>query len=113
MPDSGAAAEDPNKWHVAGIVVTVKSTGKTGTIKSVGDSDCQVQLTGGDETTVAKDDLKFVTPEKRDRVVILAGEFKGQVGNLASITGSDGIVKLENYEITVVDMKSLAKAAAV
>jgi hypothetical protein len=97
-------------------MVVVKSSGKSGSIKSVGDSDCVVQV-GGELLTVAKDALKPVVPEKRDRVYILSGEYKGRAGSLTSITasasktGSDGIVKLDNLDITVVDMGSIAKAA--
>jgi len=44
---------------------------------------------------------------KRDRVCITSGDFVGKRGLLVGIDGSDGIVKLDDLDIKILELKSL------
>ena len=52
--------------------------------------------------------LRPVVPKKKEKVKIVAGEFKGLVGELINIDGADGIVKMVDLDIQIVDMNDLA-----
>lgn len=67
----------------------------------------------GDIVTVLPTELEVIRPKKSDRIKIMNGTFRGFVGKLIGIDGSDGIVKLDDtYEVKILDMVILAKLAA-
>lgn len=67
--------------------------------------DGQVQSTNGA-------DLMPVPPAKNDRLVIIAGENKGETGTCLGLDGTDGIIKMETtLDINIIEMSSLAKLA--
>jgi transcription elongation factor SPT5 len=66
------------------------------------DVDGQVQSVNGT-------DIMPVAPARNDRLVIIAGENKGQTGTLLGLDGTDGIVKMESLDINIIEMSSLAK----
>lgn len=80
------------------------------------DGTCRVALGSsgnGDIVTVLPTELEVIRPKKSDRIKIMNGTFRGFVGKLIGIDGSDGIVKLDDtYEVKILDMVILAKLAA-
>lgn len=64
----------------------------------------------GDTVLVHPSELEIVAPKKSDRVKIVGGQYRGCVGKLFGIDGSDGIVKIEdNLEVKILDLALLAK----
>jgi hypothetical protein len=46
-------------------------------------------------------------PRKRDRILIISNDMAGLSGTLIGIDGTDGIVKLDDMDIRIVNMDSL------
>lgn len=85
-------------------------SGKKGVIKTIEDDSCGVELLDSKEiVSIPKDSLSLVVPEKRDKVIILKGEYKDETGYVLGIDNTDGIVKLSHLDIRVLDMSNLAK----
>jgi transcription elongation factor SPT5 len=60
--------------------------------------------------TVLPNELELIMPKKSDMIKILSGNFRGFMGELIGIDGSDGIVKLDDTdELKILDMLILAK----
>ena len=71
-----------------------------------------LQLPTGETIRIPDSHLKAVIPEKKDRFKIISGENRGKSGNLLSIDGHEGVVKIdENDEILMMNLDSLAKIA--
>ena len=51
-------------------------------------------------------------PGKKDKLVIKSGELKGQVGQLIGIDGSNGIIKMPDAGIKIVDLTTCAKVVS-
>uniref|UniRef100_R7W517 Putative transcription elongation factor SPT5-1-like protein n=1 Tax=Aegilops tauschii TaxID=37682 RepID=R7W517_AEGTA len=106
-------------WALPDVLVNVLAAGDEGpgVVREVlGDGTCRVALGSsgnGDIVTVLPSELEVIRPKKSDRIKIMNGTFRGFVGKLIGIDGSDGIVKLDDtYEVKILDMVILAKLAA-
>ncbi|VAI71887.1 unnamed protein product [Triticum turgidum subsp. durum] len=106
-------------WALPDVLVNVLAAGDEGpgVVREVlGDGTCRVALGSsgnGDIVTVLPTELEVIRPKKSDRIKIMNGTFRGFVGKLIGIDGSDGIVKLDDtYEVKILDMVILAKLAA-
>lgn len=53
--------------------------------------------------------LQPTAPAKNDRLMIIAGENKGQTGTLLGLDGTDGIVKMDSLDINIIEMSSLCR----
>lgn len=54
--------------------------------------------------------LEVVRPSKRERLLIITGEWRGATGTLIGIDGADGIVKMsENSDIKILALEECAK----
>lgn len=113
-------AEKLNEWHMPLIEITITSgphKDKNGIITTVNDDACEVKLLENDEVvTVQKSALSLVVPEKKDKVIIVVGELRGETGvilgldsNASDSEATYGIVKLSNLDIKVLDMSYVAK----
>ena len=65
---------------------------------------------------VAHSEVEHVQPGKKDKLVIIKGELKGNTGVLIGIDGLDGIVKMQNTgadttPIKILDLQCCAKLA--
>lgn len=63
------------------------------------------------ETTVSGDNLEPVKPEKKDTVIIVRGQNRHQIGKLIGIDAPDGIVNINESEISILKLDTLARAA--
>ena len=92
-------------------VVGGDAAGGRGTIVEISPDDSyQVQLEGGAKRTrVTRAQLEVVRPAKKDKVLIVRGEHKGTRGVLIGIDGQDGIVKMQNSDIKILDLDLVAK----
>ncbi|VAI84094.1 unnamed protein product [Triticum turgidum subsp. durum] len=111
--------EGEGNWALPDVLVNVLAAGDEGpgVVREVlGDGTCRVALGSsgnGDIVTVLPTELEVIRPKKSDRIKIMNGTFRGFVGKLIGIDGSDGIVKLDDtYEVKILDMVILAKLAA-
>ena len=97
--------------HVVVSVVGGDAAGGRGTIVEISPDDSyQVQLEGGAKRTrVTRAQLEVVRPAKKDKVLIVRGEHKGTRGVLIGIDGQDGIVKMQNSDIKILDLDLVAK----
>lgn len=81
-------------------------------IKTVQGSSALIELTTGVTLNVSEQFLKPVIPQKRDTFKVLQGEDRGRIGNLLSIDGHEGVVKIDgNDEILMMNLDALAKIA--
>lgn len=58
------------------------------------------------ETTISGDTLVPVKPEKKDTVIIIRGQGRQQQGKLIGIDAPDGIVNINESEITILKFVS-------
>ncbi|XP_013675605.3 putative transcription elongation factor SPT5 homolog 1 [Brassica napus] len=107
---------DAEAWFMPDILVDIHKVGKDsdlGVIRDVSDGTCKVSLgsSGEGDTIVAlPSELEIVPPRKNDRVKIVGGQFRGSIGKLIGIDGSDGIVKIEdNLDVKILDLAILTK----
>jgi len=109
-----------NDWHSEDVEVTIldghddaQYRGKICVIKTVSGPTCSVWIQSTDQTiTVGCDNLKPVQPQKNHKVTldqlipdqshdwliqvkVLQGDDVGQTGELISIDGNDGIVRMD------------------
>lgn len=105
------------RCFVPGAEVVLKAGGAHARVAEVRSNTCMVQMLPdkGSALELPLEQIAPVVPQKRDRVVILGGQFKGSFGELIGIDAStDGIVRLEEKEkdIKILEMSQLCKAAA-
>ncbi|KAK9820946.1 hypothetical protein WJX81_001276 [Elliptochloris bilobata] len=119
MP-SGDEGQDWALWQ--GVVVQLPSGG-LGVVQAAGADglctiaaaeaapDGQLSVPPGARTIVqASAELARVPPAKKDAIKILAGEQRGQTGQLLGVDHSDGIVKLDaNLDIKILALEHLAR----
>ncbi|KAL6605991.1 hypothetical protein ACP70R_041644 [Stipagrostis hirtigluma subsp. patula] len=110
--------EGDGNWLLPDVLVNVLRAGDDGpgVVREVlADGSCRVALGSsgnGDVVTVLPNELEVIRPKKGDRIKIMNGAFRGFLGKLIGIDGSDGIVKLDDtYEVKILDMVILAKLA--
>eukprot|EP01126_Amoeba_proteus_P039966 TRINITY_DN4238_c0_g3_i1.p1 TRINITY_DN4238_c0_g3~~TRINITY_DN4238_c0_g3_i1.p1 ORF type:complete len:1026 (-),score=270.26 TRINITY_DN4238_c0_g3_i1:108-3185(-) len=63
------------------------------------------------DVTVAGNVLLAVKPEKHDRVVLIKGANRHQVGKLIGVDAPDGIVNINEAEISILKLDGLARVA--
>lgn len=68
-----------------------------------------VALSNGTTRYYAESELEPVTPQLKDNVVILRGDFKDMTGILEVLNGDDAVVQFEDENIQVVPLKDLGK----
>ncbi|CAA7019681.1 unnamed protein product [Microthlaspi erraticum] len=107
---------DAEAWFMPDILVEIHKAGEesnVGVIRDVSDGTCKVSLGSsgeGDTIMAIPSELEIVPPRKNDRVKIVGGQFRGSIGKLIGIDGSDGIVKIEdNLDVKILDLAILAK----
>ncbi|CAN6860414.1 unnamed protein product [Brassica oleracea] len=106
---------DAEAWFMPDILVDIHKVGEDsdlGVIRDVSDGTCKVSLGSGEGDTIMAlpSELEIVPPRKNDRVKIVGGQFRGSIGKLIGIDGSDGIVKIEdNLDVKILDLAILAK----
>uniref|UniRef100_A0A1J3JKM7 Transcription elongation factor SPT5 n=1 Tax=Noccaea caerulescens TaxID=107243 RepID=A0A1J3JKM7_NOCCA len=107
---------DAEAWFMPDILVDIHKAGEdsdVGVIRDVSDGTCKVSLGSsgeGDTIMAIPSELEIVPPRKNDRVKIVGGQFRGSIGKLIGIDGSDGIVKIEdNLDVKILDLAILAK----
>ncbi|KAG2330161.1 hypothetical protein Bca52824_001341 [Brassica carinata] len=107
---------DAEAWFMPDILVDIHKAGEDsdlGVIRDVSDGTCKVSLGSsgeGDTIMALPSELEIVPPRKNDRVKIVGGQFRGSIGKLIGIDGSDGIVKIEdNLDVKILDLAILAK----
>eukprot|EP00245_Coleochaete_scutata_P016187 TRINITY_DN746_c0_g2_i1.p1 TRINITY_DN746_c0_g2~~TRINITY_DN746_c0_g2_i1.p1 ORF type:complete len:1066 (+),score=270.70 TRINITY_DN746_c0_g2_i1:65-3262(+) len=104
-------------WGLPDVVVKVRKPNEAeslGVIKEVLlDGICKVALGAegeGNVVTASHGELELVVPVKGNKIKIMTGENRGEVGKLVGVDGSDGIVKTASLDIKILDMSSLGKA---
>lgn len=120
VPSSSSTSLRAN-WITTNIEVVVQSNrrfasggsdGHHGVIKSIDGVRAQIYLDSGESVLVPEEFLVPVVPQKKESFKVLSGEERGKIGNLLSIDGHEGVVKLEGVEdILMMDMNTLAKYA--
>ncbi|KAF3506052.1 hypothetical protein F2Q69_00002575 [Brassica cretica] len=107
---------DAEAWFMPDILVEIHKVGEdsdVGVIRDVSDGTCKVSLGSsgeGDTIMALPGELEIVPPRKNDRVKIVGGQYRGSIGKLIGIDGSDGIVKIEdNLDVKILDLAILAK----
>ena len=68
-----------------------------------------VKLFNGETAVIPLQFLETVPPQRRDRVKIIGGENKNEIGLFLSTTTQDAVVKLPSSELKVIPMKWIAK----
>jgi len=107
-----------NDWHSEDVEVEILSShenaeyrGKICVIKTVSGPTCSVWIISADQTiSVGCEDLKPVQPQKNHKVKVLHGDDIGQTGELISIDGNDGIVRMDqDKQLKILQLKFLGK----
>jgi len=100
--------EDSNWWMPH---IEVEYNGKIGIISSVYSNECEVNWNDGATSTIEGSLLKPVVPRKKDKVIIIRGNAKGQKGELlqALVEQNEGIVKLDDLEHEVAPLSNIAR----
>lgn len=105
------------EWQTTDIEVTIKDThgddgltGQTGYIRGISGGMCSVFLWKEDRVvTIMGEHLEPVVPKPKDRVKVIMGEDREACGKLLSIDREEGVVKLDNKEITLLQLRHLCK----
>ncbi|XP_030525153.1 putative transcription elongation factor SPT5 homolog 1 [Rhodamnia argentea] len=109
--------ENEGPWFMPEILVNVSRSGEEsiGVIREVlPDGSCRVALgpSGNGETvTLLPNEMEMVVPRKSDKIKIVGGQLRGRNGKLMGVDGDDGIVKLDNLDVKILDLGILAKLA--
>lgn len=84
-------------------IVTVNRNSRRCLISMLNDSSVKVDI--------PFDTIEAVRPNKKDRVKIILGEYRGELGSLIGVDSHDGIVKLKNdvSGFKILGMNSVAK----
>jgi len=100
---------DESIWISAGLEVYDDNRRK-GVIREVNGETCIVLIEGRDgSSTYHYSSLEPVRPSMGDRLRVIEGDHKGEIGSLISTSGADAIVRTENGEVAVLVMDSLCK----
>ncbi|CAG8441162.1 6968_t:CDS:10 [Diversispora eburnea] len=116
---------NPNEWLTLDIQVRIipdKTTGtsfengqydnRTGVISSLeSQTTCIVNLDDSQEQCfIDQQFLVPVPPQKKEKIKMIAGDFKGQLGILVGVDGFDGVVKVKGgKDFKIVNMSMMAK----
>lgn len=107
-----------NDWHAEDIEVTIQDShdesshrGKMAVIKTISGPTCSVWIPATDQTiSVGIDNMTPVQPLKNHKVKVLHGDDIGHTGELISIDGNDGIVRMDqDKQLKILQLKFLGK----
>ena len=77
---------------------------RRGVVLSVAHRVARLQFeSGGDVVQMEVDNLAPVKPAKNDRIYVIRGDHKGEIGMLLNIEGQDGIVRTPEWNILSID----------
>ena len=106
-------------WHTDNIIVKILDNcedenlrGKEGVIRSVvGSNLCNVYVQELEKVvSVASIALAPVAPVKDDKIKVISGEDRENIGTLISIDGYDGIVRMEqDKQLKILNLRLLGK----
>jgi len=102
----GGSSGGVGTWRISGVDVA-RNGERLGTLLSVDDEKAHVRRTDGTDISVNVAELAPSAPRKRDRILIISNDMAGLSGTLIGIDGTDGIVKLDDMDIRIVNMHSL------
>jgi len=112
MPFTAGTAFSPvlQDWVVPGLEVVVNNN-LSGIVNTVDANGMATITTKSGEImeNVLVQELQPAVPVKNERLMIIAGENKGQSGALLGLDGSDGIVKMDSLDINIIEMSSLCR----
>ncbi|GBM05915.1 Transcription elongation factor SPT5 [Araneus ventricosus] len=105
------------EWQTIDIEVKIKSScgddrlsGQTGIITGMTGGMCSVFLPQEDRViNILGEHLEPVLPKPGDDIKIIIGPDREETGTLLSIDGSDGVVKLDNNNYRMLNLKFLCK----
>ncbi|CAG8748881.1 16470_t:CDS:10 [Gigaspora margarita] len=102
VPDSRTSSSHANGQHDnrVGVIIRLESP-----------TTCFVELDDTKEHCfVEQRYLKPVLPQKKERIKMIGGEHKGQLGMLVGVDGADGVVKVKGgKDFKIVNMTMMAK----
>ncbi|KAL0271372.1 UNVERIFIED_CONTAM: hypothetical protein PYX00_008479 [Menopon gallinae] len=114
----GAGLDTPlQDWHTTDIEVRIRDThddpglsGQTGIIRSISGGMCSVYLPDEDRVVnIEGDHLEPVIPQRGDQVKVIIGEYREAVGQLLSIDNQEGVVKLHQDQVQMLQLRYLCK----
>jgi transcription elongation factor SPT5 len=83
---------------------------QTGIIRNISGGMCTLFLPEEDKViSVASEHLEPVLPDKGDRVKVIIGDEREFTGNLLSIDGLEGVVKLDRGNLSMCPLNYLCK----
>lgn len=114
----GAGLEQSaSDWITTEIEVRIREShgdddfvNQAGVIRNISGGMCTLFIPDQDKViSVASEHLEPICPEKGDRVKVIAGEDREFTGNLLSIDGCEGVVKLDRGNLNMFQMNLLCK----
>lgn len=116
-PGAGLDVLPMTDWHTVDIEVRIRDShddpglvGQNGIIRSVSGAMCSVFLPEEDRTVnIMSDHLDPVRPERGDAFKVIIGEERELTGELLSIDSIEGVVKIQDDDITLLPLKYLCK----
>lgn len=114
----GAGLDTPfQDWLTTDIEVRIRDThddpglsGQRGVIRNITGGTCSVYLPEEERVVnIMGDHLEPVVPQKGDQVKIIAGEFREAVGHLLSIDNQDVVVKLNEDQVQMLQLRFVCK----
>ncbi|XP_067948038.1 transcription elongation factor SPT5-like [Watersipora subatra] len=107
------------EWVSADLMVKISAhykdstlADKQGQIKNISNNVCNVYVEDVDRViSITSDNLEPITPEKSDKVKVIVGEKRDTVGTLISIDGVDGVLKTDQGDINILQIRTLCKMA--
>ncbi|XP_074659963.1 transcription elongation factor SPT5-like isoform X2 [Tubulanus polymorphus] len=105
------------EWQTTDILVKIRETHdepklifQQGVIRSVNGGMCSLYLAEESRVVnVASEHLEPVRPRAGDKVKVLFGEERESTGNLLSIDGAEGVVKTDQGNLKLLNLKNLCK----
>lgn len=104
-------------WQTTDIEVRIRDThddpglsGQTGIIRSITGGTCSVYLPDEERVVnIVGDHLEPVIPQRGDQVKVIIGENREAVGQLLSIDNQEGVVKLNQDQVQMLQLRFLCK----
>ncbi len=97
-------------WLLPDILVKIDKTSEICVVKSVSNARATLITPSQTEIILLQSQMLPVPPSKKDSFKVIRGEYRGKLGQLLSIDGDVGVVKLEgNDEIIMMNLDSIAK----
>ncbi|XP_064477491.1 transcription elongation factor SPT5-like [Ornithodoros turicata] len=114
----GAGMEQVSmEWQTTDLEVRIKPThedggliGQTGVIRGISGGMCSIFLPKEDRVmNILSEHLEPVLPSAGDKVKVILGEEREEMGELLSIDHPEGVVKMSNGKITMHQLRYLCK----